>query len=54
MYAKFRGICLKEDKVTFNHGKIVNIYSFYDLESNLNNLNNFDPNLENCFLEQLN
>ena len=31
----------------FNHGKIVNIYIVYDLESNLNN---FDPTLENCFL----
>ena len=45
MYAKFREGFLKQDKVTFNHGKIVNIYTVYDLESNLNN---FEPALENC------
>ena len=44
MYAKFNGSCLKQDKITFNHGKIVNIYIVYDLKSNLNN---FDPALEN-------
>ena len=43
--AKFKGGCLKQHKPTFNHGKIVNIYIVYDLESNLNN---FDPALENC------
>ena len=26
MYVKFNGSFLKQDKVTFNHGKIVNIY----------------------------
>ena len=45
MHAKFKGSCLKQDKPAFNHGKIVNIYVVYDLESNLNN---FDPALENC------
>ena len=45
MYVKLRGSCLKQDKVTFNHGKVVNIYIVYDLEFNLNNL---DPALENC------
>ena len=44
MYPKFKGSCLKQDKIAFNHGKIVNIYIVYDLESNLNN---FDPVLEN-------
>ena len=44
-YVKFRGSCLKQDKVTFNYGKIVNINIVYDIESNLNN---FDPTLENC------
>ena len=38
--------CLTQDKLAFNHGKIVNIYIAYDLESNLNNS---DPALENCF-----
>ena len=27
----FRGSCLKQDKITFNHGKIVNIYVVYEL-----------------------
>ena len=27
----FPGVCLKQDKVTFNHGKIVNIYIVYKL-----------------------
>ena len=45
MYVKFSGRCLKQDKITFNHGKTVNIYIVYDLMSNLNN---FDPTLKNC------
>ena len=28
---EFNESCLKQDKVTFNHGKIVNIYIVYDL-----------------------
>ena len=27
---EFSGSCLKQDKVTFNHGKIVNIYIVYE------------------------
>ena len=38
MYVKFSGSCLKQDKITFNHKKAVNIYTVYDLKSNLNNL----------------
>ena len=45
MYVKFSGSCLKQDKITFNHGKAVNIYTAYDLKSILNN---FDPTLQNC------
>ena len=45
MYVKFSRSCLKEDKTTFNHRKTVNIYTAYDLKSNLNN---FDPTLQNC------
>ena len=26
IYLKFNGNCLKQDKITFNHGTIVNIY----------------------------
>ena len=35
MYVKFNGSCLKQDKVTFNHGKIVNMYIFSTLKSTL-------------------
>ena len=28
----FRGSCLKQDKITFNHGKIVNVYIVYELD----------------------
>ena len=47
MYVKFNGSCLTQDKITFNHIKIVNIYIVYHLKSSLNN---FDPTLENFFL----
>ena len=35
---------LKQDKITFNHGKAVNIYIVYDLKPTLNN---YDPTLQN-------
>ena len=31
---KFDGSCLKQDKVTYNHGKIVNIYIVYEISKN--------------------
>ena len=37
---QFNESCLKQDKVTYNHGKIVNIYSNYSIRSY--------PTLENC------
>ena len=43
---KFYGSCLKQDKNTFNHGKIVNIYIVSDLQSTRNY--NADITLENC------
>ena len=46
MYVKFSGSCLKQDKITFNHGKAVNVYLVCDLKSNLNN---FDSILKNLF-----
>ena len=36
MYLEFNGGCLKQGKITYNHGKIVNIYIVYDLKSTLN------------------
>ena len=29
---EFRGSCLKQDKITFNHWKIVNIYIVYEFD----------------------
>ena len=29
--AEFNGSCLKQDKITFNHRKVVNIYIVYDI-----------------------
>ena len=29
---KFHGSCLKQDKVTYTHWKIVNIYIFYEIK----------------------
>ena len=46
MYVKFSGSCLKQDKILFNHGKIVNIYIVYALKSTLNY--DEDITLENC------
>ena len=44
---KFNGSCLKQDKITFNHGKIVNIYIVYEINNN-NNKNSNYPTLKNC------
>ena len=30
---EFRGSCLKQDKITFNHGKAVSIYIVYELDT---------------------
>ena len=45
MYLVANGGCLKQDKITYDHGKIVNMYIVYDLKSNLNY--NADFTLEN-------
>ena len=29
---KFRGDCLKQEKITFNYGKIINIYIVYEIK----------------------
>ena len=34
--AEFKGSCLKQDKTTFNHGKVVNIYIDYNLNKSYN------------------
>ena len=43
---RFTGSCLKQDKTTYTHRKIVNIYFIYDINKNDNT--NSAPTLENC------
>ena len=42
---EFRGICLKQHKSTFNHGKIVNTYIVYELDKTYGKTH---PTLVNC------
>ena len=44
--ARFTGDCLRQEKIIFNHGKIVNIYIVYEIEERLN-ISSY-PTLENC------
>ena len=44
----FNGSCLRQDKITYNHGTIVNMYIVYKLSSNLHN---FDFALEDCLFD---
>ena len=37
---------MKQDSVTFNHGKVVNIYIAYEISKNIN-ISDY-PALENC------
>ena len=48
MYVEFSGDCLKQEKATLNHGKILNIYIVYDVKSNLNDLG---YGMENCSVQ---
>ena len=43
---KRRGDCLKQDKITFNRGKIVNIYIVYEIDD-YHSTTSY-PTLENC------
>ena len=43
---EFNGGCLKQDKVTLNHGKVVNIYIVYEI-SKSTDISGY-PTLENC------
>ena len=43
---EFNGSCLKQDKVTYNHGEIVNIYIVYEISQNFSSSSY--PTLENC------
>ena len=44
---RFSGSCLKQDKITYTHGKIVNIYIAYEINKK-DNTKSSDPTLENC------
>ena len=43
---KFSGSCLRQDKATYNHGILVNIYIVYEISRNYN-ISSY-PALENC------
>ena len=43
---RFSGSFLKQDKITYTHGTVVNIYIVY--ETNKNDNTGSDPKLENC------
>ena len=45
---KFNGSCLEQDKVIFNHGKVVNIYIVYEISKSIN-ISDY-PTLENCLI----
>ena len=43
---KFGGDCLKQDKISFDHGKRINIYIVYEIDRNVD-MSSY-PMLENC------
>ena len=43
---EFSGSCLKQSKITYTHGKLVNIYTVYEISKNIN-ISDY-PTLENC------
>ena len=45
---KFNGSCLKQDKITYTHGTIVNIYIVYEISASLYSR---DFTLQNCLLQ---
>ena len=45
---EFNGSCLKQDKVTYNHENIVNIYIVYEISKHYN-ISTY-PTLEDCLL----
>ena len=42
----FSGSCLKQDKITYTYGKVVNIYIIYEISKSIN-ISDY-PTLENC------
>ena len=48
---EFSGSCLKQDKITYTHGKVVNIYIVYKISKSINISD--CPTLDNCLFGQL-
>ena len=48
---EFKGSCLKQDKITHNHGEMVNIYIVYEVNKNYN-VRSY-PTLENCLFDAI-
>ena len=46
---KFTGSCLKQSKISYTHGKVVNIYIVYELGASSSN--DSDPILKNCLFD---
>ena len=46
---RFSGNCLKQNVITYNHWKSVNIYIVYEINRN-DSTTSSDPTLENCFI----
>ena len=49
---KFTGRCLKQSKIPYTHGKVVNIYILYELGASSSHNN--DPTLKNCLFRAVN
>ena len=45
---RFSGSCLKQLKISYTHGKVVSIYTVYEINKK-DNTTSSDPTLENCF-----
>ena len=45
---KFTGSCLKQSRISYTHGKVVNIYIVYELGASSSHNN--DPTLKNCLI----
>ena len=48
---KFTGSCLKQPKISYNHGRVVNIYIVYELRTSSSHIN--DPTLNIFYLVEL-
>ena len=49
---KFTGSCLKQSKISYTHGKVVNIYIVYELAASSSH--DSDPTIKNCLFGAVN